>query len=146
MKTKRHFEPSINEGYIQALTGLEEDELYQSAVEVADKTYMLLREMPEEEKYGMITRARQYGFDLTASIAEALGSINPQDVEYYFGMTRKNAFGLKNIAHVSALLELGVNGQDLGNKLTAFLKMLDQRIATVRHDFRLKQEENKHED
>jgi four helix bundle protein len=73
---------------------LENSVLWKSAIKLADDSYKMLDDLPEEEEWGMQSKLRGRAVDLTTEIAEALGSIDPRDKKHYLGHARKTCFGL----------------------------------------------------
>src|SRR3978361_1853541 len=80
---------------------LEDNKLWQAATDLAAGAYATLPDFPDEERWGMVTKLRSNAFELTASLADGYGSIDPRDKKYYFGHARKYAFGLKNTLHMA---------------------------------------------
>ncbi|HET7060168.1 MAG TPA: four helix bundle protein [Candidatus Saccharimonadales bacterium] len=76
--------------------------LYKMVIQVVDYADRVTADLPEEEKWGIGSKLRSRAFDATSDIAEAYGSIDPRDVKWSFGMSRRDLFSLKNslkIAH-----------------------------------------------
>ncbi len=76
---------------------LETNKLWRSASDIAVYAYGQLDGLPEEEEYGMASRLRQKAFDLTADIAEAVGSLDPRDKSYSYGQALREAYGIRNV-------------------------------------------------
>lgn len=81
---------------------LEDSELWQLATKITEEAYELLQEFPEEEKWGMQSKLRQRSFELAGEIAEGVGSIDPRDAKWHFGLARRSLFGVKNILMLAA--------------------------------------------
>lgn len=75
---------------------LEDNELWVLVSEIAEYSYSVLDHFPEEEKWGMQSKIRQRAFEATSDVAEAVGSVDPRDVKWHLGLSRRSIFGLKN--------------------------------------------------
>jgi four helix bundle protein len=88
---------------------LEDHEVWRTASQLAASAYAVLDQLPEEEKWGITLKLRRDAFDMTSSLAEAFGSIDPRDQKYHFGIARRHMYSLKNtylIAHKTDVLKL----------------------------------------
>lgn len=110
---------------------LEQNELWKFAAELAESFYALLSELPEEEKWGMQSKLRQRSFELTSDIAEAVGSIDPREKIYGYGLARRSLFGLKNaysLAGKAGYITIDPNTMVRIDKITT---LLDKEITAV---------------
>jgi four helix bundle protein len=113
---------------------LEDNKLWQMAAELAAGAYATLPDFPEEERWGMVAKLRSNAFELTASLADGYGSIDPRDKKYYFGHARKHAFGLKNtllVAHKTNMYEANPSLIASLNKIT---QSIDREINQAEQD------------
>jgi len=83
-------------GSIQKPQKLERDRLWRLASEVALYAYSQLNSFPQDEEYGMQPRLRDRSFDLTTDVAEAVGSIDPRDKAFCYGLALRDAYGVRN--------------------------------------------------
>jgi four helix bundle protein len=97
---------------------LEDYALWKLVSHIAEQCYGILENFPEDERYGMQSKLRKRAFDVTSDVAEAIGSIDPRDTVWYFGMARRSIFGIKNTlsmaakaGYISAMPELMVDIQ-----------------------------------
>lgn len=110
---------------------LEDYPLWRTASHVATLAYGALEQLPEEEKWGMSFKLRRDAFDMTSTLAEALGSIDPRDQKHYFGGARKHMFSLKNaclMAHKTDVLKLD---PEIIVKLNDMIHEVDAAIITA---------------
>lgn len=110
---------------------LEQNELWKLAVELAESFYALLAELPEEEKWGMQSKLRQRSFELTSDIAEAVGSIDPREKVYGYGLARRSLFGLKNVYSLASKAGFVSVDPDVMVKIDKITTLLDQEITGV---------------
>jgi four helix bundle protein len=111
------------------MSTLETNKLWKEASLLAEDSYSLLEELPEDEQYGMRIKFRSRAFDVTTHIAEALGSIDPRDKKYSYGLARQNLFGLKNaylISHKTGRLQLE---PDIIVRIDSLTDEIDKEIA-----------------
>lgn len=85
---------------------LEDDELWKAAIKLAEETYNLIQEFPDEEKFGMISKLRSRSFEVSSDIAEAVGTINPRDRKHSLELARRSLFSLKNVFKLAARTEI----------------------------------------
>lgn len=74
------------------------NDVLDKAQRLAVSFYEMASNLPEEEKWGLSAKLRGRAFDLTQDYAEAVGSIDPRDRKWQFGLARRDAFGLSNAA------------------------------------------------
>ncbi len=74
---------------------IEDSTLWRTVSGVAQQVYGLSSDLPEAEQW-VSSKLRLRAFDVTQDVAEALGSIDPQDVRWHLGFARHDLFGIKN--------------------------------------------------
>jgi four helix bundle protein len=107
---------------------LEDDKLWQLASELAEFFYGQLTELPEEEKWGMESKLRQRSFQLTSDIAEGIGSIDPREKMYSYGLARRSLFGIKNVYSLANKTDDLKMDPEVMVKIEETTKLLDQEI------------------
>ncbi len=78
------------------LQKLEDNKLWIESQKIASYIYVLVDQLPEDEKLSMQHRLYSRAFDVTSDLAEAVGAISPKDVEYSMGLARRGLFAVKN--------------------------------------------------
>jgi len=71
--------------------------LWMSATNLAEYAYSLLGDLPEEERWDMVSKMRQHAFNIADSIAAAVGSRHPRDRMHYYLDAVRHLYGLKNV-------------------------------------------------
>jgi hypothetical protein len=108
---------------------LEGNTIWKDAAEVAEYANSIVGLFSEDEKWTYVSKLRNRSFDLTSDIAEALGSVDPRDKTWAFGIARRDAFGLKNalvMAHKTTAVDVDMN---MLVKLESITDRLDASIA-----------------
>lgn len=80
---------------------LENNELWRLASEITNAAYAAIDLFPADEKYVNASRLRQHAGSLVDEVAQAVGSIDPRDIQYYLGHARRDLFGLKSVYRTS---------------------------------------------
>jgi four helix bundle protein len=67
-------------------------EVYQKALDFADRVYKITREFPENERYGIISQLRRAAISISANIAEGSGRYHKKDFTQYLRISRSSAY------------------------------------------------------
>lgn len=78
------------------LKPLKENKLWQDAVAVTEYVYSLTPQLPEEEKWDMISKLRQNAFELPHDISQVAGSTDPRDICYGLDCAQRHAYAIYN--------------------------------------------------
>lgn len=124
---------------------LEDDPLWRMASEIALYAYSQLQNFSEDEAYGMEPKLRDRSFDLTADLAEAVGSVDPRDKTYYYGMALRDTYGVRNtliMANKTGMLNVEpaifVKLERLANGISALVSEVSDDIPEYLKQFSIK--------
>lgn len=79
------------------LIQLEDSSIWQDVCAIAEKIYVVLPALPEEEKWNLGAKLRQSANDAMYFTAYAVGNTSPTGNEYDWGQTRKCLAALKTL-------------------------------------------------
>jgi four helix bundle protein len=115
---------------------IEDSPLWKMVNEVATESHKLVSDLPEEEKWGLQSKLRQRSVDASQDIAEALGSIDPRDRVWHYGLARRDLFGIKNairFAHTAGYIKLN---PDIMVQIDKAVTMLDNEVTESEADIK----------
>lgn len=113
-------------------------EIWQLAVELIIKVYKLLKTFPKEEKYGLISQAKDAVVSIASNIAEAWGRFHFKDRKKFLYNSRGSLFeteshliisrelGFINQKNVVLYKEILADIQRLGIKINNFINSLSR--------------------
>lgn len=113
---------------------LEDNTLWQKAARIAEKSYALLSDFPEEEKWGMQSKLRQRAYEASNDVAEAMGAIDPRDVKWHLGLARRDLFGLKNTLILSSKAGYTDLDPNLLDDIEKSIDEIDDKIQAATRD------------
>lgn len=111
----------------------EDLDVYKMAREFRKKMYKLSKELPEEEKYNLISQIRRAAISLTNNIAEGHGRFHFQENIQFLRQSRGSLEELIDDINVcfdekysteNYLTELKIEGYDLLKKINGYIKYL----------------------
>ncbi len=110
--------------------------VWQSAFNLTLEIYMVTKNFPSDERFGLISDMRRAANSITHNIAEGFGRFEARDKTRFYKIARGSAFELMSQLMIShALQYLDVERQDsllqdcrnIINNLNAMIKTLEQR-------------------
>lgn len=78
------------------MNALEDSKLWKKCCKIGEIMHAFLGSLPEDENYPMGYKCRQYSFDVSSCVAEAIGSIDPRDKVWQLGRARSVLFAAKD--------------------------------------------------
>ena len=115
--------------------GLHGLEVWQDARALAGKVYVLSRDFPAYEQYGLVSQLRRSAVSVMSNIAEGYGRYSRKDFSHFLHMARGSLLELKSLCILSADLgflrtdqceEIEVDCNNVGRRLNALLRSLQQ--------------------
>ena len=71
---------------------LEKLVVWQKAIDLAEMTYELTTEFPDDERFGLASQIRRAGTSIASNIAEGYGRVGRRDYARYLGIARGSAY------------------------------------------------------
>ena len=107
---------------------LEKDDVYQAALIIAAYCYSVIDELPDDEKYPTKYILSTGSSELATSIAEALGSDDPRDRVWKYGISKRAAYSLYSVLQQLHKRSLNAVDPTIMLKLQTVADSLAERI------------------
>lgn len=109
-------------------------EIWQKAIEIADRIYRLTATLPDGERYGLISQMRRAAVSLSSNIAEGFRRRNNREFRQFLHTSLGSAAELESHIELCRRLHVidGAETQDLLKSLDHFQAMTMSLIKTLR--------------
>ena len=107
---------------------IENLEIWQMALEVAKKVYVLTRQWPKEELYGLTSQARRAATSIPANIAEGVGRRTPAEAARFAQIAHGSLYELDTLLFLAA--DLGYSSHSSVTTLREELTTLAKRTSS----------------
>lgn len=90
-------------------TVLDQDPLWREALRIASAARENAGKLPDDERWGMVSKMYFYGTEIVGEAAAGVGAIDPRDVKINLGRLREQLHALKGMyiyGHKTGLLQL----------------------------------------
>jgi four helix bundle protein len=112
--------------------------VWQKAIELTVRIYMLTRTFPKDELYGLSSQMRRASVSVASNIAEGRGRLNTAEFRQFLGLAQGSIYELQTQLIVAKSLALGdedalTQAESLSNEvskmLTSFIQKLNAGIS-----------------
>ena len=100
--------------------GFTDLEVWKAAGEMRHHIYMLARELPDYEKFGVASQLRRAAVSVTANLAEGYGRFGYQENAQFCRQARGSIYELRD--HMITCMDESFISKDEGSKLDAMLQ------------------------
>ena len=118
------------------MKNFEELVAWQIAIDVAKETYLLTKQFPKEEIFGLVSQMRRSSVSISSNVAEGFGRRSPKDKERFYMIALGSLLELKSQLYVS--VEVGIIDEDktkpLLEKIESNHKLINALAKSIRKD------------
>lgn len=104
--------------------------VWQKGVELVQQAYLLTRELPSDEKFGLISQINRSAVSIPANIAEGSSRDSDKDYGRFLQIALGSAFELQT--YCILIKKLGWNPSNIESLLEEIIKMLHSFIKQIR--------------
>ncbi len=98
--------------------------IWKEAMEIAKLTYKLTKELPPEEKFGLVSQINRCSVSLPSNIAEGTGRTTEKELVYFLNISISSSYELETqLLLVNEIFQINV--ELLVEKLNIFQKMVN---------------------
>ncbi len=112
------------------LYGFEKLVVWQKARALVSKTYLITKDFPVEEKFGLTNQVRRAATSITANIVEGTTRSSPKEQAYYSQVSYGSLMELLN--HFYIALDLGYITNKRLLELKSDISEISKRLSTLR--------------
>jgi four helix bundle protein len=129
----------VNEPY-GSISSYRDLVIWQQAMEVTELVYVFVGDLPEHEKFGLISQMRRAAVSMPSNIAEGWGRGNSSDRQFlsYLRIARGSLYELETQLELTRRLyrKLQLDPTLITDKLTPIARMLNKMIGKIelRHE------------
>ncbi len=105
--------------------------VWKKAMELAKTTYILMREMPSEEKYGLTSQIKRSVISVPSNIAEGAGRRTKRDFAKYLSIAVGSLYELETQIQLSFDLELVAENKEIFDNIIEVQKMLHGLVNSL---------------
>jgi four helix bundle protein len=108
--------------------------VWQKSVELVKLLYQLTRELPSDEKFGLVNQLRRASVSIPSNIAEGFGRKTQKERIQFFVIAYGSALEIETQLHISKELGFGTSKavEKAESILLEVLKMLNKMTSSVR--------------
>ncbi len=112
--------------------------VWQKSIELATKVYVMTRDFPREDLYGLTSQIRRCAVSVPSNIAEGQGRLSTGEFRQFLGVARGSNFELQTQIEIARRLGFGnsrtmdeIDGlsHEVGKMLYAILSRLQSKSA-----------------
>ena len=112
---------------------LKELKFWIKSMELVKKVYLLIPEIPKDEKYGLIDQIKKCAISIPSNIAEGAGRNTNKEFAHFLGIANGSSFELHtqikllenlNLVKHSSIIEIFVDIEEIQKMIFSFKKML----------------------
>ena len=112
---------------------LKELKIWIKSMELVKKVYLLIPEIPKDEKYGLIDQIKRCAISIPSNIAEGAGRNSKKEFAHFLGIANGSSFELYtqikllenlNLVKHSSIIEIFVDIEEIQKMIFSFKKML----------------------
>jgi four helix bundle protein len=107
---------------------VEKSRLWLITLEISEEIYKLIPKLPEEERWGAQSSLRQRAFEITKDVSEAIGSVDPRDAKWHFGMAHRDLFSLESTLHVIDRVGYFTTDPKITMNIELAIKLIDKEL------------------
>lgn len=89
--------------------------IWYKAIEIAELTYALSKELPNDEKYGLISQMKRASISISSNIAEGAGRNSVKEFRHFVAIAQGSCFEL--ISQTVLCQKLNLSSNDLTKKV-----------------------------
>jgi four helix bundle protein len=124
--------------YLRMATSYRDLEVWQLSRQLVKDTYLITKQLPKEERYGLTAQIRSAVISVPANIAEGYGRSHRGDYLHHLSIARGSLYEVENYFILLSDLELVKRSdvvplwklvEHLGNKLSALILSLKRTTA-----------------
>ena len=113
-------------------------EVWNSAIELAERVYELTATLPDIERYGLVSQCRRAAVSIAANIAEGYGRGLQREFARFLRIASGSATELHTLLVITGKLGLGDVGPDprvmdqldhVGRMLTSLVNRIEERLS-----------------
>lgn len=101
--------------------------IWSKAIEIAELTYKLSNELPNEEKYGLTSQMRRASISISSNIAEGAGRNSMKEFRQFVAIAQGSCFEL--MSQVFLCQKLKLTSDDLSTELIKESEYLAKMIS-----------------
>ena len=118
------------------MTSFEELQAWQVAVEVAKSVYVLTKQFPKSELFGLTSQMRRASVSVSSNIAEGFGRWYPKEKERFYMIALGSLLEVKSQLYVAIEVGLTKNEevQPLFGKIESNHKLINALAKSVRKE------------
>jgi four helix bundle protein len=106
-----------------------EYDVWNNAISFIRKVYLLSPELPETEKYGIISQIKRSSVSISSNVAEGCSRTSERDFARFVEIAIGSAFETENLLIIT--MELGFISQDRINVLILELQVIQKQLISL---------------
>ena len=108
--------------------------VWQKSIQLVTKTYLLTRDFPKSEQYGLVSQMRRSAISIPSNIAEGYGRKTSKEYAQFYSIAYGSGMELETQLIITKELSLAKSQQiePIENLLIEVLKMLNTMISKMK--------------
>lgn len=108
--------------------------VWQKSIQLVTKIYLLTRDFPKSEQYGLVSQMRRSAISIPSNIAEGYGRKSSKEYSQFYSIAYGSGMELETQLIITKELSLAKSQQiePIENLLVEVLKMLNTMIAKMK--------------
>lgn len=119
---------------VEKIRSFKELRIWQKGVEIVKRVYLLTRDLPKEEMYGLTSQMRRAAISIPVNVAEGFKRYHAKEYQQFLHIALGSAAELETLLILSKELGyLSISGaQDVHEKLDHVSKMISTLLGKLR--------------